>query len=269
MDEEEKKKKEQEAAEAEAENANAGSESHDDDDSESEEEKPDKGEGQSKEDEQDSAAIADDLLSDGTPASKDIRVKFDKFKDVSEKAKLYEQFAPTLKKIEERAKDDPKFLDSLLETAEKGDLKGRLERIEEELNAKTRSEVRQVLIDAVDLWGKKFQTSWNEIKPLADQLQKTGKYSYREAVQRATLATVPELLQDGKRLVRRMDADRLRNQMGKNQQGGSAGYSPASNEQGAYAMTDGDKTMAIRMGIDPKLYSKHADFLKQKGFDLL
>lgn len=235
----------------------------------SEEGKPDEGEGQPpKEEKVDSGKVADDLLSDGTPASKDISIKKTKFDDLSDKAKLFEQYAPTLAKLHEKVKDDPTLLDKILDTPEKGDLGERLAGLEKELDDRKRKETKSVLTQAIEMWQKEFTDHWKEIQPLTAELEKTG-YTYREALQRATYAINPELLKNEKRLIRDREARDYENNQGKQAGGGSGGHAVHDGGKDDYNTTDGDKMWAAKYNVDLKLYKTGAKFLKDKGFDQL
>ncbi len=80
-------------------------------------------------------------LLDGTLPNKEIKVDKDKFDDQREKAKLYETHASLLDKVLK----DPKLVEDLLETKEKGDLGDRMTQIEEDRKTEKRNEIRNAV----------------------------------------------------------------------------------------------------------------------------
>lgn len=193
-------------------------------------------------------------LKDGTPADKDITISRAKFQDLNEQAKLLDQFAPVLAKLQK----DPALVEKLM----KGDdpsqsLSDRLKALEDrERNAK-RTEVTTVIKSATTAWPD-FSKHWDGIKPILAGLEASG-IPYAEAVQRAYFAVNPDALKEGKRIVELQQARNVANRNGEMGPHGGGNGGPIINQQNTdeFLLSDADKTFAQAAGIDPKLYSKH------------
>ena len=224
----------------------------------SEEEQPlkkdeEKTEEESTEEEPSSEDQVKEMLKDGTPVDKDIIVKKDKYDENADKAKLYDGFAPILKKLQ----DNPDILDKLTTDEDGETIEGRMDRLEQDRRDDKRKETERVLKNAITVWPQ-FRKSWTEVKPIADSLEKQG-VSYEEAIQRAYFAINPEEAEQSGRLVEK--ATQIQNKEGTFSS--TQGSSKVIHEnKGSYELTAGDKEIARILGNDEKLYQKHADLLK-------
>lgn len=212
----------------------------------------------------DAAADADALLgadggkklADGTDPKKKIEVPKDKFDDLNAKAQLLEQFAPVLAKL----KADPTLVDKLM-AGDNPDLsiQQRLEKLEAGIAAEKRNEVKSVITKAIQTWPD-FKDNWEAVKPLLAGLEASG-IPYAEAVQRAYFAIKPDAIKDNKRLVESAQARELEKARGKGSMGGGSGPILGEADTGDYALNDADREFATKTGLDPKLYSKHAEWI--------
>ena len=228
------------------------------------EEKPQEGESTSEETtpevvqddlkQKESEAIADELLSDGTPKRKEIRVKYDTFKEVNEKAKLYDSFEPLLSKLKEK----PEVVDSLFE-GKKETTEDRLTRLEEERKDDKRKEMKTVITEAITIWPD-VQSRWQELRPLVEALEKQG-LSYKEAFQRAYFAINPDAVRRDERLIEKKQAQDEQNRMGTFSFSSGATKVIHEDEENQLAPEDHEFIQIMKakgVMIDPKLYQKHA-----------
>lgn len=214
--------------------------------------------------ESDAGAEADELLgsdgkpklADGTDPKKKIEVPKDKFDDLNEKAKLLEQFAPLLAKL----KADPTLVDKLM-AGDNPDLsiQQRLDKLEAGIAAEKRNEVKSVITKAIQTWPD-FKDNWEAIKPILSGLEASG-IPYTEAVQRAYFAVRPDAIKENKRLVESAAAREIEKQRGKGSMGGGSGPIEGDTSGDEYELNEQDKEFAAKTGLDPKLYSKHAEFI--------
>jgi len=194
-----------------------------------------------------------EMLSDGTPADKDITVKKDKYDEANEKAKLYDAFAPVLAKL----KDSPDLLDKLTREDDGETVEARVKRLEQEKLEDKRKETERVLSDALEVWPD-LRKYWEQIKPLAQGLENQG-VSYAESLQRAYFAVNPNAVEKDNRLIQK--AEQMQNESGSFSS--SQGSSKVIHEDtGSYPMTEEDKEFAKSMGISESLYHKHSNHLK-------
>lgn len=195
-------------------------------------------------------------LADGTDPKKKIEVPKDKFDDLNEKAKLLEQFGPLLAKL----KADPALVDKLMAGDNPDEsIQQRLEKLENGIAATKREQVKSVITKAIQTWPD-FKDNWDAIKPLLTGLEATG-IPYAEAVQRAYFAVKPDAIKENKRLVESAQARELEKQRGKGSMGGGGAPIVGEADDEAYTLNDADKEFATKTGLDPKLYSKHAEWI--------
>ena len=203
--------------------------------------------------EESSESKVEEMLSDGTPADKDFKIKKSKYDEISEKSKLYDELSPLLAKLNQ----NPDVIDKIMSSDDEGEtVEQRLERLERDQKAKERDELRTTLSDAVNLWPD-FHDKWSEIKPMFRQLEKQG-LDKREALQRAYFAVNPEAVAQQQRLT----AQQLQNQKGKTSSSGGA-VNKIVQERGSYTMTAEDKEIARQMGISEEAYQKHAKHISR------
>lgn len=200
------------------------------------------------------------ILADGTDPKKEIKVPLDKFKNLSEQAKLFEQFGPVLAKL----KENPTLLEKLMagDDPSKG-VEERLKALEARETAAKQAEVKSVITRAIATWSD-FSKHWDSIKPIVAALEQQG-ISYADAVQRAYFSVNPDATKQKERLVNQeqaRDAERRRGAMGAIG-GGSGGPIVRDAAPDEYQLTDQDREFAAKAGIDPKLYSKHADWINR------
>ena len=194
-----------------------------------------------------------EMLKDGTPADKEIKVKKSKYDENADKAKLYDAFAPVLDKLQK----NPDILDKLVKDKDGETVEARIKRLEQSRIEDKRKETEIVLRNAITVWPD-FHKSWNQVRPIADSLEKQGT-SYTEAIQRAYFAVNPDAASQDNRLVDQ--AQQMQNAQGTF--ASSIGATKVVQEKSeGYPMSEEDKETARAMGIKPELYAKHANHLK-------
>lgn len=196
-------------------------------------------------------------LKDGTAGDKPITVPKDKFDDLNEKARLFEQFGPVLSKL----RDNPQMMERLM-AADNPSLSvaERVKALEERATNEKREEIRNTITAAQQTWPD-FKSRWEEVKPILNGLTASG-VSYADAVQRAYFAVNPEAVAQGKRLVQIAQARERENDRGRMSGGGSGGGPiVGAGETDSYKLSDADQEFAKATGIDPKLYTKHKDWI--------
>lgn len=197
-----------------------------------------------------------EMLKDGTPADKEIRVKKSKYDQNADKAKLYDAFAPVL----DRLQKNPDILDKLVKDEDGETVEARIKRLEQSKVEDKRKETEIVLRNAITVWPD-FNKFWSQVRPIADSLEKQGT-SYTEAIQRAYFAVNPNAASQENRLIEQ--AQQMQNAQGTFVS--SMGATKVVREKGdSYPMSEEDKETARAMGIKPELYAKHADHLKGLG----
>ena len=206
---------------------------------------------------------ADEIIADiskskdsGVP-TRNFSITKEKFEDLNEKAKLFDQFSPVLAKLQK----DPKLIEKLMAGDDPNQsLDARLRALEQREQSAKQAEVRTTIQKAVSTWPD-FRERWEEIKPILTGLEASG-ISYADAVQRAYFAVNPDAAKGDKRLIEQArNAERQRGAMGGF--GGGGGPIVHREQDGEYLMNDADKQFAQKAGVDPKLYSKHADHIKR------
>lgn len=198
-------------------------------------------------------------LSDGSDADKKIEIAHDKFTELNEQAKLFQQFAPVLARLQK----NPDLAKKLMEGDDPNkSLEDRIAAIEEKERTAKTTEVKEVITKAVATWGADFKGHWDSVKALLPGLEASG-LPYAEAVQRAYFAVNPEAAKGDKRL---LDAQ-ARNKEGKRGQFAPAGggHAPIAHrdQEPEYAMNEADAEFARVAGIDPALYAKHARHIEK------
>ncbi len=198
-------------------------------------------------------------LKDGTRGDKPISIPKDKFDDLNEKAKLFEQFGPLLAKV----KNDPALLERLMAGDDPSqDIQARLQKLEEGIATTKRDEIKATITKAIATWPN-FRSKYEEVKPILAGLVSSG-VSYAEAVQRAYFAVDPEAATQGKRLVERVKAAEIEKNRGRMSPGGGGGAPIVGGApEDDYNLNDSDREFAQKAGIDPKLYSKHKDWIEK------
>ena len=199
----------------------------------------------------------EEMLADGTSKKKEIRVKHEKFTEINEKAKLFDQFTPLLTKIQK----NPEVMDKLLGGGNTGEesLAERVTRIEEEQKTQKRAEIRKVLSDALAVWPD-FKKHWSEVRSLVDALERQNM-PYRDAVQRAYFAVNPAAISQKERLLVERQTIQEGNRKGTfSSSGGGGRFITAGRENtDEYELNEADKDFASRAGISPDLYKKHGN----------
>lgn len=202
--------------------------------------------------------VVEQLLADQTPRKKTVPLEYERFQEINEKSKLFDQFAPLLSKIQQ----NPAVIDQLAKnTTETIDQK--VARIEAELKAQKRAELKKVILDAAVVWPD-FTEKWDEMRPLVESLEKRG-LSTRDAVQRVYFAVNPDAAKQEGRLIEHK-AQEAENRLGTFSSGGSVVRTPTTEE--TYPLDDADKEfISVMRGkgivLDEKLYAKHADSIKK------
>lgn len=198
-------------------------------------------------------------LKDGTDGNKPISVPKDKFDDLNEKAKLFEQFGPLLAKV----KNDPTLLERLMASDDPNqDVHARLKKLEEGIAATKRDEIKSTIKTAIATWPT-FKSKYEDLKPILAGLLAQG-VPYAEAVQRSFFAVEPEAATQGKRLVEKAKAVARENDRGRMGPGGGGGAPiVGAHQDDEYTLNDADREFAQKAGVDPKLYSKHADWIEK------
>lgn len=205
------------------------------------------------EDDKSSSEIADELLADGTPKSKEIKVKHEKYNELSEKSKLFDSFKPLL----ERLKDEPELFNKVRDPEHDGEpLEVRLRRLEKEHTDKRRQETKTVITEAIDLWGKNFRSSWKDVQPIVNSLEKAG-VPYRDALQRAYFSVNPDAIQEEARLVKRAEAQQAINKRGKMSSGSGSASKIVHETVDDVDLPPADVEYAKANGIPLDLYKKH------------
>lgn len=217
--------------------------------------------------------LLDDLLADGTERNKKIGIKKDKFDELNDKAKLYDSFSPILSKLQENPEAVDKLIGEQTEEDKTLSLRKRVEQLENEKREKKIYETREVIKEAIFLWGKNFTNSWKNVQPIVSSLEKQG-LPYKDAVQRAYFAVNPEAIKEEKRLIERMQANEKQNEQGK-MSSSSISFRPEFEREEADYPSDHDKQFSERAGaytigttrieLSPKLYKKHEKYLRDKG----
>lgn len=207
---------------------------------------------------EDIAARADNLL-DGTSKDKNFTIPKKKYDEMAGKAKLYETHSVLL----DRVLKNPELVENLLETKEKGDLEGRLLRLEEERKEDKRKEIRQAVQNALSTWDD-FEKSFSDIQPIADSLYKQG-LPYAESLRRGYLAVHPEAAEaESKRIAQ----DNMRAQ---GQFSSRASFTPkTSNFKTVRELSTIEKRNARAMGKSDEEYvgllQQHDNWLRTHGF---
>jgi hypothetical protein len=202
----------------------------------------------------------DKLLKDGTSRKKTVPLDYERFEELNEKSKLFEQFSPILQKL----KDSPDVLDQLTRGEQRNDesLEERIRRIEEREKSIQRNQIKGAVTQMVEAYGKEFTSRYDEIRPIAESLQKSG-ISVEESYQRAYLAINPSALEEHNRIVQQSQAKEIEKKRGVfDSSTGQVKRITKNVEEDRYPLNDADRDFAQKAGIDPKLYSKHADWLK-------
>lgn len=191
------------------------------------------------------------MLADGTPASKEIRVPYEKFQEKNEKAKLYDSFAPLLAKLNEK----PELLDQL-SVGEKP-IEEQVRELQEERLKDKRTQMETTIRQAISRWSD-FREKWQQVQPLVAGLERQG-VPYAEAVERAYFAVNPDALAKTERL----KANDVSNSAGVFRS--TKSYTPQVQRQDEeeYRLSDADRDFARQMGIDPKLYTKHRGYISK------
>ncbi len=157
-------------------------------------------------------------LKDGTDGDKKIQVPKDKFDDLNEKAKLFEQFAPLLSKL----RDNPTLIDKLMAGDDPSkSLDERMKALENGVLTQKRGEIKATITKAIATWPN-FKSRYEELKPILSGLTAQG-VAYAEAVQRAYFAVDPDAATQGKRLVEKAKAAARENDRGRMGPGGGGG----------------------------------------------
>lgn len=196
-------------------------------------------------------------LKDGTAPNKPITVPKEKFDDLNEKAKLFEQFGPVLAKL----KEHPELVDRLMAADDPNlSVADRVKALEDRALSDKRSEITETITLAQKTWPD-FKSRWNEVKPILNGLTASG-VPYADAVQRAYFAVNPEAVAQGKRLVQIAQARARENDRGRmSGAGGGGGPIVGANDSDGYKLSEADQDFAKATGIDPKLYEKHKDWI--------
>jgi len=195
-----------------------------------------------------------EMLADGTPATKEIKVKKDKYDENADKAKLYDAFAPVLAKLQE----NPDLLDRLTKGEDGETVEARINRLEQDRVKDKRTETERVLKSALGVWPD-LRKYWEQVKPIAESLENQG-VGYAEALQRAYFAVNPDAAGQENRLIRQ--AEQVQNDDGTISSPQGGGTKIVHGQTDAYEMTEDDKEIARSMGLSPELYQKHAAHLK-------
>ena len=203
-----------------------------------------------------------DLLADGTPKDKDVRIPYKKFEEMNERTKILEQLSPLIVRIQK----EPELVERLMKGEDRNSIEARLAAIEEERRTQKRQVMESTLKVAVRTWSD-FREKWNQIQPLVVALEHQG-IEYPEAVERSYFAINPEAAKEEARLTAQIIANRYGVVTAPS---GTSARPPLPQEkkQLVYTMSEDDTTFARSAGIKPELYEKHADWIKQKGLDQL
>lgn len=198
-------------------------------------------------------------LRDGTPADKPITVAKDKFDDLNEKAKLFEQFGPVLSKL----KENPDLIERLMAGDDPSKpLADRIKALESRADQDKRDEINTTIKSAAKKWPD-FTKRWNDIKPILNGILASG-VSYPVALQRAYFAVNPDAAKQNARLVAEEASRNSKGSRDKMDMGGGGGHGPIIGdepEDDQYQMNDSDREFANKAGVDPKLYQKHAGWI--------
>lgn len=124
-------------------------------------------------------------LLDGTDPNKKITVNKQGYDERNDKAKLYESFAPIIDEVLKDPEIVKRFAEKKEETVE-----DRITRLEAEQKSSKRVEMKEAVTAALERF-KGFESSWDEVRPIAESLMKQG-YSAKEAMRRGYLAVHPE-----------------------------------------------------------------------------
>lgn len=198
------------------------------------------------------------VLADGTPADKEVKLPFEKFQELNEKGKLFEQFAPLLAQIQK----DPELIKKLMGGDDPNKpIEARLRVIEEQFIADKRAVVKSTIQNAVKTWPD-FRAKWKDIQPILTGLEASG-VPYADAVQRAYFAVNPDAIKQKERLVETENARDAERRRGSMSPPGGGGGPSAEPEEDEYELNDADKEFARIAGIDPKLYTKHKSYLER------
>lgn len=194
---------------------------------------------------------ADELLSDGTPVNKDVRIKKDKYDLLNQQSQLYEKFAPVLAKLQ----DNPESLEKLLETDAGATVEDRVKELESRLIEQEKRQTKEVVMKAIETWPD-FRDKYGDMKPIIAQLEKQG-VTTESAFERAYFAVNPDA-DKSKRIAQAQDVE---NGRGTSSSSSSASKTVYDEPRGSYQMTADDMEVARQLGIDPKLYAKHAEHI--------
>ena len=197
--------------------------------------------------------VIEELLANGTPAKKEVRIPYEKYREKDEKSKLFDQFSPILLKLKER----PEVVDDLLQGKPLEPWQERVERIEEELNLRKQSEMKSALSDALKVWPN-LKEQWGELRPMVEILTQGG-ISYREALRRSFIAVNPESAGEAEKLAGEAEAGR----QGVFSSSAGVGKKVAAPQVQRYQMSPDDEAFAKMAGIDPALYEKYAEDIKK------
>lgn len=201
-----------------------------------------------------------DLMPDGTSKSKDVHIPYKKFEELNERTKILEQLSPLLTRIQK----EPELVERLMKGEDRESIETRLAAIENERKTEKRQTVEATLKAAVKTWPD-FRTLWPQMQPLVAALDQQG-IPYVEAVERSYFAVNPEAAKEEARLT----AQAVMNRQGVVTPGMASSPKPPQPEKPpVYAPTEADLSFARAVGIDPKLYEKHGDWIKAKGLDTI
>lgn len=200
--------------------------------------------------EEDAGKQADDLLKDGTPADKDIRVKKSKYDELVQKAEMFEASAPLLGKLSQK----PEVVKEVMQGEQ--NVEDRLAQLEEQSKAKERAELKQVVTSAIQLWPD-FRAKWAEIQPLFRSLEKSG-LSKADALQRAYFAVNPEAVKSESRLI----AQKTENLSGVNFSAGGVGAKKVAQENfDDVQIPQEDIDFAREAGIPLDVYKRNYQYV--------
>lgn len=190
------------------------------------------------------------------------KVEVERFNELNEKAKLFDLHAPLIKKVMERNEKEPGFVETLLESKEKGSLEERMKRLEGERQVEKQHELEGAVQKALSEWSD-FEKSWPDIQPIFDQYTKKGLPAF-DAMRRGYLAVHPEAASAEAEKIAKERANAL------GSFSSSASHSPTPVKTGERKLTEGEKSQARAYGKTEEQYSaslnKFEKYLKARGF---